>query len=87
MERTLLNEIYAQWKSAKYLNKMECENRALFNIMNIVLNVQRDGRPRTNHPAVHFSARVEFCQKYHFPDITTLRRFKQYDVERYAGLH
>ena len=27
---------------------------------------------------------VEFCQKYHFPDITTLRRFKQYDVERYG---
>jgi hypothetical protein len=27
---------------------------------------------------------VEFCQNYNFPDIKTLRRFKQYDVERFG---
>lgn len=32
MERTLLNEIYAQWKSAKQRAQQECENRALFNM-------------------------------------------------------
>ena len=87
MERTLLNEIYAQWKSAKQRAQQECENRALFNMAEKYRACTMFKGTEDLEQIIRLFTSpqgVEFCQKYHFPDITTLRRFKQYDVERYG---
>lgn len=87
MERTLLNEIYAQWKSVKQQAQRECESRSLFNMAEKyrLCNMFKGTENLEQIIRLFTSPQgVEFCQKYHFPDIATLRRFKQYGVERYG---
>lgn len=87
MEPELLREIYAQWKSVKKRAQQECENRALFNMAEKyrVCGMFKGTESLEQIIRLFTSPQgVEFCQKYHFPDITTLRRFKQYGVERYG---
>lgn len=85
----LINQIYKEWKSVKKRAQKECENRALFNMAEQYRaccmfkgteDIEQVVRLFTSPQG------VEFCQRYNFPDIQTLRKFKQYEVERFGVL-
>ena len=86
MERTLLNEIctmeICQATGTAGMRKPCFVQHGRENI--VLAPCSKGRRPRANHPAVHFSAGSRILSEIPLPDITTLRRFKQYDVERYG---
>lgn len=83
----LIRHIYKEWKSVKKRAQQECENSALFNMAEQYRaccmfkgteDIEQVVRLFTSPQG------VEFCQRYNFPDIQTLRKFKQYDVDRFG---
>lgn len=87
MEKELLCEVYAQWKIAKLRAQMECENHALFNVAAKyrACNMFKGNESLEQIIRLFTSPQgIEFCLNHHFPDIGTIRRFKQYGVERYG---
>lgn len=81
----LISQIYKEWQSVKKQAQQDCENRALFNmaeqyraccVFKGTEDIEQTVRLFTSPQG------VEFCQKYNFPNIETLRKFKQYDIER-----
>ncbi|MEG1289746.1 MAG: hypothetical protein RSE25_05900 [Bacteroidales bacterium] len=85
--RKLIKQIYAEWKSVKERAQKDCENRSLFNMAEKYreCNMLKGTEDIEQIVRLFFSLQgVEFCQKYNFPNIQTLRKFKPYDVERFG---
>lgn len=83
----LIRQIYAEWKSVKKRAQQDCENRALFNMAEKYRECcMFKGTEDVEQIVKLFTSTqgVEFCQRYNFPDIKTLRHFKQYNVERFG---
>lgn len=83
----LISQIYKEWKSVKKRAQKECENRALFNMAEQYRTCcMFKGTEDIEQVVRLFTSPqgVEFCQRYNFPDIQTLRKFKQYEVERFG---
>jgi hypothetical protein len=83
----LIRQVYAEWKSVKKRAEQDCENRALFNMAEKYRKCcMLKGTEDIEQIAKLFLSPqgVEFCQKNSFPDLHTLRQFKQYNVERFG---
>lgn len=83
----LISQIYKEWKSVKKRAQQDCENRALFNMAEQYRACcMFKGTEDIEQIIKLFTSPqgVEFCQRYNFPEIQTLRKFQQYDVERFG---
>lgn len=83
----LIRQVFTEWKSVKKRAQKDCENRALFDLAEQYRaccmfkgteNIEQIIKLFFSLPG------VEFCQKNNFPDVETLRQFKQYDVARFG---
>lgn len=84
MEKTLIKDIYAQWRSAKKQAQEECENRALFNMAEKYRECcMFKGSENIEQVLKLFITPqgVEFCTKHSFPAIEMCRRFKGLTAE------
>lgn len=87
MEKSIIKSIYAQWKLTKGQAQQECENRALFNMAEKYRTCCMFKGEETLEQivALYKSIRgLEFCLRYHFPSIETLRLFKNEHPERFG---
>lgn len=83
----LISQIYKEWQSVKKQAQQDCKNRALFNIAEKYRECGMfKGTEDIEQIIKLFTSPQgqEFCQRYNFPDIQTLRKFQQYDVERFG---
>ena len=72
----IIRQIYAQWVIAKEQARQECESRSLHNI------AEKYRRCNMFKGTEHTG--LEFCIRYHFPNIATFRLFKGQGVEKYG---
>lgn len=87
MEQSLIRSIYAQWKLAKGQAQQECENRSMHNMAEKYREccMFKGNETFEEIVALYKSTRgLEFCRRYHFPNITTLRLFKNNHPERFG---
>lgn len=83
----LIRKIHTQWETTKKRVEQECENRALFNVAEKYRSCSMfKGNEDTEQIIKLFTSPqgVEFCQENNFPDIETLRQFKELGVERFG---
>lgn len=83
---TLIKQIFAQWKIAKEQARKECESRSLHNLAEKYrkCNMFKGTEDLQDIIRLYTSAQgLEFCMRYHFPNLATLRLFKKYNVEKY----
>lgn len=83
----LIRQIYKEWKLVKKQAQQDCEKRALFNIAEKYhACCMFKGTEDIEQIIKLFTSPqgIEFCQQYQFPDLQTLRKFKQYEVERFG---
>lgn len=84
----IVRQIYAQWLIAKENARQECENRSLHNIAEKYRKCNLfKGTERTigELAAVFTSPQgLEFCIRYHFPNMATFRLFKGLGAEKYG---
>lgn len=85
---TIIRQIYAQWIVAKEHAQRECENRSLHNVAeryrqcNLFKGTERTVEELAN---VFTSPQgLEFCMRYHFPNMATFRLFKGSGAEKYG---
>lgn len=84
---TIIKQIYAQWKIAKEKARQECENRLLHNLAEKyrVCDMFKGTEDLQGIVRLFTSTQgLEFCMRYHFPNLSTLRLFKAYNVEKYG---
>lgn len=76
----IIRQIYAQWVIAKEQARQECESRSLHNIAEKYrrCNMFKGTEHTIEELAAVFTSRqgLEFCIRYHFPNIATFRLFK-----------
>lgn len=84
----VIKRIYAQWRVAKEQAQQECESRHLTNVAEKYRQCEMfKGTERTVEELaeVFMSTQgLEFCMKYHFPNMATFRMFKGCGVEKYG---
>lgn len=84
----IIRKMHAQWLLAKEQARQECENRALHNVAEKYRTCDMfKGTERTiEELAAVFTSRqgLEFCVRYHFPNLATFRLFKGQGVEKYG---
>lgn len=84
----IISQIYAQWRLAKEQARQECESRALHNLAERYRQCDMfKGTERTVEELaeVFMSPQgLEFCMRYHFPNLATFRLFKGRGVEKYG---
>lgn len=84
---TLIKQIFAQWKIAKEQARQDCESRSLHNLAEKyrVCDMFKGTEDLQGIIRLFTSTQgLEFCMRYHFPNIATLRLFKRYNVEKYG---
>ena len=84
---TIIKQIFAQWKIAKEQARQECESRSLHNLAEKyrVCDMFKGTEDLQGIIRLFTSVQgLEFCMRYHFPNIATLRLFKSYNVEKYG---
>lgn len=85
---TIIRQIYAQWVIAKEQARKECESRSLHNVAEKYrkCNMFKGTERSIEELAAVFTSRqgLEFCIRYHFPNIDTFRMFKGQGVEKYG---
>jgi len=87
MEQTIIQSIYAQWKAAKAEAQRQCEERSLTNVSEAYRRCAMfKGNESVEQLAELYKTTqgVEFCAKYHFPNIHTIRLFKRENIERFG---
>ena len=87
MEKSIIKSIYSQWKLTKGQARQECENRSLFNMAEKyrLCWMFKGDETLEQIVALYKSIRgLEFCLRYHFPSIETLRLFKNEQTERFG---
>lgn len=84
----IIRQIYAQWVIAKEQARQECESRSLHNVAEKYrkCNMFKGTERSIEELAAVFTSRqgLEFCIRYHFPNIATFRLFKGQGVEKYG---
>lgn len=84
----IIRQIYAQWVIAKEQARQECESRSLHNVAEKYrkCNMFKGTERSIEELAAVFTSRqgLEFCIRYHFPNIATFRLFKGLGVEKYG---
>lgn len=84
----IIRQIYAQWVIAKEQARQECESRSLHNLAEKYRKCNMfKGTERTVEELaeVFMSPQgLEFCMRYHFPNLATFRLFKGSGVEKYG---
>lgn len=84
---TLIKQIFAQWKIAKEQARKECESRSLHNLAEKyrACDMFKGTEDLQGIIRLYTSTQgLEFCMRYHFPNLATLRLFKKYNVEKYG---
>lgn len=87
MEKSIIKSIYTQWKLTKGQAQQDCENRALFNMAEKYRTCCMFKGDETLEQIVDLyksTQGLEFCLRYHFPSIETLRLFKNDHPERFG---
>lgn len=87
MDNLLIKSIYAQWLSVKGEAQRQCEQRSLQNLAEAYRNCKmfKGSESAEELIALYKSNRgVEFCMRYHFPNINTVRMFKKDHPERFG---
>ena len=84
----IIRQIYAQWVIAKEQARQDCESRSLHNVAEKYrrCNMFKGTEQSIEELAAVFTSRqgLEFCIRYHFPNIATFRLFKGQGVEKYG---
>lgn len=82
----IIRQIYAQWVIAKEQARQECESRSLHNVAEKYrkCNMFKGTERSIEELAAVFTSRqgLEFCIRYHFPNIATFRLFKGQEIGR-----
>ena len=85
---TVVRQIYAQWIAAKEQARMECESRGLHNVAERYRRCDLfKGTERTVGELADVLTSpqgLEFCMRYHFPNMATFRLFKGREAEKYG---
>lgn len=84
---TIIRQIYAQYQIAKEQAARECEGSRLYNLAEKYRHCDMFKGTEDLQEIIRLftsSRGLEFCMKFHFPNIATLRLFKSYNVERYG---
>lgn len=87
MDKTILKTIYAQWLNVKGEAQRICEQRSLKNLADAYRACQMfKGNETIEELAALYKTTqsVEFCMRYHFPNLATLRTFKSEHPERFG---
>lgn len=84
----IIRQIYAQWRLAKEQAERECENRGLTNVAEAyrTCNIFKGTERTVEEIAEVFLSTqgLEFCMKYHFPNMATFRLFKDKGAEKFG---
>lgn len=83
----IIRQIYAQWRIVKEQARQECESRSLPNLAEKYrkCNMFKGTEDLQGIIRLYTSTQgLEFCMRYHFPNLSTLRLFKAQNVERYG---
>lgn len=87
MDNSVIKSIYAQWLIVKGEAQRQCEQRSLDNLA----AAYRDCKMFKGNESIEQLANlykstqgVEFCMRYHFPNLSTLRTFKRERPERFG---
>lgn len=87
MEQEIINSIYTQWRAAKAEAQRQCEQRSLPNVAEAyrACRMFKGNETTEQIVALYKSTQgVEFCARYHFPSVNTVRLFKGENVERFG---
>lgn len=87
MSDPIIKSIYAQWLAVKGEAQRQCEQRALHNLAEAYRNCKMfKGTECVEELASLYKSNqgLEFCMRYHFPTLTTLRLFKKDRPERFG---
>lgn len=79
--------MYAQWLAVKGEAQKQCEQRSLTNLAEAyrVCAMFKGNETVEELAALYKSTQgVEFCMRYHFPNLATLRTFKKDHPERFG---
>lgn len=87
MDKAILKTIYAQWLNVKGEAQRACEQRSLPNLAEAYRKCAMfSGKESIEELASLYKSpqAVEFCMRYHFPNLATLRTFKGDHPERFG---
>lgn len=87
MDKAILKAIYAQWLNVKGEAQRLCEQRSLNNLAEAYRACEMfKGNETIEELAALYKTTqaVEFCSRYHFPNLATLRTFKSEHPERFG---
>ncbi len=87
MDSSIIKLIYAQWMLVKGEAQRQCEQRSLDNLAAAYRDCKMfKGNENVEQlAALYKSTRgVEFCMRYHFPNLATLRSLKRMRPERFG---
>lgn len=87
MNKEVLKTMYAQWLNVKGEAQRLCEQRSLTNIAEAyrVCSIFKGNETVEELASLYKTPQaVEFCMRYHFPNLATLRAFKPENPERFG---
>lgn len=87
MDNPIIKSIYTQWLSVKGEAQRQCEQRSLNNLAEAYRECKMfKGTESVEELAALYKSNrgVEFCMRYHFPNIATVRTFKKDHPERFG---
>ena len=87
MDKVILKSLYAQWKQVKDAAQKQCEQRRLVNVAESLryCNMFRGDETLEELASLYKTTQgTEFCLRYHFPNLATLRLFKKDRPERFG---
>lgn len=87
MDNSILKSLYAQWLALKGEAQRQCEQRSLPNLAEAykTCNMFKGDETLEQLAELYKTPQgVEFCMRYHFPNLATLRTFKRDRPERFG---
>lgn len=87
MDRAIITALFAQWLRVKGEAQRQCEQRSLPNLAEAYRACKMfNGEESVEQLATLYKSpqAVEFCMRYHFPNLATLRTFKSERPERFG---
>lgn len=87
MDNSIIKLLYGQWAIVKGEAQRQCEQRSLDNLAAAYRDCKMfKGNESVEQLAALYKSTqgVEFCMRYHFPNLATLRTFKRERPERFG---
>ncbi len=84
---SIIKSIYAQWLNVKGEAQRQCEQRSLHNLAEAyrVCSMFKGNETVEELATLYKTPQgVEFCMRYHFPNLATIRTFKKDRPERFG---